>query len=303
MDPERWTVRRGGVRLDRCVANALGCGRRAARALLQDGLVRVDGRLVPASERPAEGSIIEVERPPSAMRSSSADSVELCELPHVLYRDEGCLVIDKPAGMHTLRGRGAVSAEEAIERMEPGLAAVREATGDSCFVHRLDCETSGVLVAAMNAEVWGGLREAFRARNVEKYYYAIVSGVVDAPFTTATPLARRNSHVTAARRSDRALAARTDVRPLECGQDWSLVECAMRTGVTHQIRAHLALSGHPIIGDDKYGGRVAPQPSRAAQLLHACRVVVAGRLDVSSDPPDDFVRVLEKLRLDRSSES
>jgi 23S rRNA-/tRNA-specific pseudouridylate synthase len=246
------------------------------------------------STRPWRGSVLELLPEPAPSESAPAGALSIA------WEDAGLLAVDKPAGLHTVRGRSTDSAEALLERMRPELATVRELSGDSAFVHRLDRDTSGVVLAALDVETWRAMRAAFSERRVEKRYLAIVEGRVAGPMHIDSSLARRRSRVVAAARRDRALAAITDVEPIESAADWSLVCARMRTGVTHQIRAHLALAGHPILGDLKYGGTPAPAGTRAGQLLHAWRIAVDGRLDVTVPPPPDFETVLANLRADPS---
>lgn len=290
MTPEsRLTVERDGVRLDKLVADWRGCGRRAARALVRDGRVLVDGRRLPAAVRPRRGSTLEL-LPAAAPRQTERAAAT------VLWQDDQLVAIAKPAGLHTVGGRCADSAQALLETLDPAFARVREASGDSAFVHRLDRDTSGVVLAARDVAAWREMRAAFSQHRVRKEYLAIVDGDVQAALHIDTPLARRRTRVVAARRRDRALPALTHVEPLQDGTAWSLVRISMLTGVTHQIRAHLALVGHPIVGDLKYGRVPAPAGTRHGQLLHACRIAVAGRLDVLAPVPHDFEAALADLR-------
>lgn len=287
---ERTTVERGGVRLDKLVAAWLGCGRRGARALLRDGRILVDGRRPSASACPQRGSVLDLL--PQAVPPEAPPGCP----PSIVWEDAGLLAIDKPAGLHTVRGPGTDSAEALLESVRPELATVRQLSGDSAFVHRLDRDTSGVVLAARDVETWRAVRAAFAERRVDKRYLAIVEGRVTTLVRVDRPLARRGSRVVEAGRRDHALTAISDVEPVENGEDWSLVCVTMRTGVTHQIRAHLALAGHPIVGDLKYGGIPAPAGTRAGQLLHAWRIAIESRVDVTVPAPCDFEAVLAKLR-------
>ncbi|MEE8312146.1 MAG: RluA family pseudouridine synthase [Candidatus Binatia bacterium] len=287
---ERTTVERGGVRLDKLVAVWLGCGRRGARTLLRTGRILVDGHRCSASACPQRGSVLDLLPETTPPRAPSDRP------PCVVWEDAGLLAIDKPAGLHTVLGRGAESAEALLRRAHPELATVRELSGDSAFVHRLDRDTSGVVLAARDIRSWRSMRAAFSERRVDKRYLAIVEGRVTASMRIDRALARRRSRVVAAGARDRALIALSEVEPVEIGRDWSLVCVRMRTGVTHQIRAHLALAGHPIVGDLKYGGIPAPAGSRAGQLLHAWRIAIDVRLDVTVPAPADFEAALARLR-------
>jgi 23S rRNA-/tRNA-specific pseudouridylate synthase len=135
----------------------------------------------------------------------------------------------------------------------------------------------------------------FRRRQVTKTYLALVEGGIDSSFTIDLPLARRGARVVAAGPNDRALAASTRIRSLDGSADWSLVEATTKSGVAHQIRAHLALAGHPIIGDRKYGGQLAPPDTRDGHLLHALRVILPDLLDVAAPISADFVRAYARL--------
>jgi 23S rRNA pseudouridine1911/1915/1917 synthase len=140
------------------------------------------------------------------------------------------------------------------------------------------------------------LRAEFAARAITKQYWAIVRGCVSGVLSIDRPLARRTTRVVPARRGDRAYPAVSRVTPLESTPDWSLVEVEMRTGVTHQVRAHMAFAGHALVGDAKYGGPAAPAGTRDGQLLHARSILLPDGRSFSAAAPEDFVRAIYRLR-------
>ena len=294
--PFDFRARRGGVRLDRALADAVECSRRHARTLIRSGCVRVNGRiLMSASAALAAGDevcVTGLEREP--LRSQAAMP------PHgayrLLWRGADFWVLDKPAGVHTHAGRSPMSVADALTREHPELSRVGGAEREGGLVHRLDRDTSGILLAAVHPSAYRELRAEFAARAVTKQYWAIVAGSVGEVLTIDLPLARRATRVVPARRGDRAYPALSRVSPLETTAEWSLVEVEMCTGVTHQVRAHLAFAGHALVGDAKYGGPRTPVGTREGQLLHARTLVLRDGKAFSAAAPDDFLRALYRLR-------
>jgi 23S rRNA pseudouridine1911/1915/1917 synthase len=256
-------------RLDHWVRRALpGLSRRLAHALIDDGSVRLDGR------RAAKGALVH-----AGMRVTLPTSVALtpnAALPlAVLYEDPWLVAVDKPGGLpsHPLDPREHATVANALLARFPETAAV--AGG---LTHRLDTGTSGVLLAARSPEAWATVRAAFRARTVGKRYLALVAGTAPTEITVDLPL----SHDPADRRrmivgrpTLRSWAAVTTIHRLTTDGETSLVAVTMRTGVTHQIRVHLAHVGHPVLGDALYGGPSVPlAPGRHA--LHAAELALPG---------------------------
>ena len=278
------------MRLDRLLADALGCGRREARRLLRSGTVAVDGRRLGPGERPRPGAVVEV------FMAAAEPEASLEAYPRLLWTGRGLIALAKPAGMHSEMGAGRLSVAAFLRRLRPGIEGVSARRAESGLVHRLDRDTSGLVLAATDHATYRRVREMFSHRKVEKHYLALVEGRVSEAFSVDVPLARRRSRVVAARSSDHRLHASTRVALLDCGKDWSLVTASMVTGVTHQVRAHLSLAGHPLIGDGKYGGPPAPPATRRGQLLHALRVKFAGGPDLSAPVPHDMLTALRSLR-------
>jgi len=214
----------------------------------------------------------------------------------LLWRGEDVWVLDKPAGVHSHAGRSPVSVAAALTASHPEFGRVASSPLEGGLVHRLDRDTSGILLAAVNANAYRALRAQFAERAVLKQYWAIVAGRVSGIFSIDRPLARRATRVVPARRGDRRFPAVSRVTSLESAAEWSLVEVEMRTGVTHQVRAHLALEGHPLLGDAKYGGPAAPAGTRDGHLLHARSVLLSDGRAFSAAAPEDFVRALYRLR-------
>ena len=310
--PRRFSVKahQAGERLDlvlvECMKGKLS--RTRVQELIQDGGVSVDG--APA-ERPAqlleEGQVLElreVER--SRQRPGGPEGGELV----VLYEDEHLAVCDKPAGQlahpTTVVGGGTLS-ELAVARW--GKLPSPQGKDRPGIVHRLDADTSGLIVVAKSAAAAEPLVEAFRARTVEKRYLALVAGEprFDSDWIRA-PLGR------AQRRSDRVMVlpegegreAETFYTVKERFAGFALVECRPRTGRTHQIRVHLAHIELAIVGDRLYAARKrrplpADAPPVERHLLHAAGLafdhpVTGQRLELESPPPADFRAWLEWLR-------
>jgi len=289
---QTFAVVRAGVRLDKFLADASGCGRRTARSLIREGRVLLDGRSVAPSTTLVAGQSVEI-----VAGHCDAPIERPMELA-IIQEASDFIAVAKPAGMHSVAGNSENSAAAALGSLYPETRTASREPIDGGLVHRLDRDTSGVLLAARNPSAWRRLRCAFSEHRVRKHYLALVGGEVRETVTIDQPLARRNARVGRPHRGEKSFEAQTSFYPLETAKHWSLVLVSMRTGVTHQIRAHAALAGFAILGDMKYGSLAAPVASRDGQLLHALRLEIAGELDVAAPVDADFKAALAALRGD-----
>lgn len=287
--PLRIAVRSGGSRGDRLVADATGAGRRAVRRWFEAGLVRLGDRALAASEALAPGDEVTV-WPEAEGGSAGVGGIV------ILQEGPRHVVLAKPAGLHSERGRSGGCVADFLEERYGDRSAVGDRPAEGGLAHRLDRDTSGVLVAARDRDEYLRLRRAFAEGKAGKQYLALVSGRLEEPTAVDTPLAGRGPRMAAAGPRDRALPATTLVAPLEAGSGWSLVLVTMATGVRHQIRAHLAIAGHPLVGDGLYGGPALPGARRNGHLLHALRLTVGPDIDVTAPVPGDFLQALALVR-------
>ncbi len=291
-----------GLRLDVFLADRLALSRAQARRLLERGAVRVDGRCVAVRAKGlavSPGSWIEVEgfRRPEEQRALP-EPERPCTL---LASGEGWIAVDKPAGVpvHPLAEAERGSVLNAVAARFPAIHGVGEAGLRSGVVHRLDVDTSGVLLLALAEPTWGRLRAAFREHRVLKCYRAIVTGAVERPGRVALPLVMARHRPARVRVlgpgevSRGARRAELSYRPLERLRGATLLEVAPRTGHLHQIRVTLAHLGFPVAGDPTYG--VAGALGAPRQMLHAARVEHEELRAESPDPPD-FAAQLAALR-------
>jgi 23S rRNA pseudouridine1911/1915/1917 synthase len=286
-----------GPRLDAFLAEALaGLSRRLLRRVIAEGDVRVNGRRAAKGVRLQPGDRVTVPDLPAALTPEPA-----LALP-VLHADASVAVVDKPGGMpaHALDPRQRGTAAAFVLARWPETATVGDALAPG-LIHRLDGGTSGVLVIARTAESFATLRRALAARTIEKRYLAIVAGTAE-DTRIDTPLAhdtRDRRRMIAARPNDRSWPAETEIRVLTAGRTRSLVAVTMRTGVTHQIRVHLAQAGHPVINDLLYDGPRAEELPEGRHALHASGITLTHPADgtvltVESPLPAD----LKTLKID-----
>ena len=281
-----------GTRLDRFLAVPLG-SRARAQSLIDTGRVRVDGALRPKRHLVQPGEAIEIDD------SSSELGEEAVAEPRasfsLAYEDEYLLVVDKPAGVvvHPARGHWAGTLAQALE----GRAAGGEEPWRAGIVHRLDRDTSGLLVVAKNDAVHRALKSLLAKRGLHREYMALVDG--HPPARTGTidaPIGRhRRDRKLMSIDSDDAREARTRFEIDRLLPSSALLRVVLDTGRTHQIRVHLAAIGHPVCGDPQYGtvGRFGLE----RQFLHAARLsfehpVTGALIDVTSSLPDDLVAAL-----------
>jgi 23S rRNA pseudouridine1911/1915/1917 synthase len=265
-----------GLRLDQALARLLPD---YSRSRLQDwvkrALVRVDGASAAPKDKVWGGERIEVraEAGPEA-RAFAAQAIALA----IVHEDDHILVIDKPAGLVVHPGSGNPDSTllNALLHHAPALAALPRAG----IVHRLDKDTSGLLVVAKTLAAQTSLVRQLQAHTVRREYLAVVIGKPKATGKVEAtigrhPVARTKMAVVA-----RGKAAITHYRVLRAGHGWSLVECRLETGRTHQIRVHMHSIGHPLIGDPVYGSarleRALPEAARhfRRQALHAARLAL-----------------------------
>ncbi len=231
----------------------------------------------------------------------------------IIYLDGDLIVINKPPGISVHPG-GAVSGPTVVDFLLerfPEIAGVGEDAMRPGIAHRLDRDTSGVMVIARNQKSFSALKEIFQKRRVEKIYHAIVcgspakrEGVIDVPIgrLASNPTMRAAAIGRTVVRGVRD--ALTHYRVLKAGASYSLVELRPKTGRMHQLRVHMKAIGHPIACDTKYGGKniccpVAP-PAAARQLLHARSLSFSfpegRRLFFEVEPPEDFSRALRTFK-------
>ena len=280
-----------GERLDVFLAGHAG-SRAAAQRMIDEGRVRVDGEPRAKRHTLRGGEAIEVED----VVVEGAEDVPDAEFA-IAYEDEHLLVVDKPAGVvvHPARGHAAGTLAQALEAH--GAAGGPE--GRRGLVHRLDRDTSGLLVVARSEDVLAALQEALKARRIEREYLALVEGRPNARTGTIEAPLGRDRRVRTRISTDTAegRAAVTHFETEQVLDDYTLLRVRLETGRTHQIRAHLKAIGSPVAGDTEYGRAGVLGLER--QFLHAERLafdhpVTGARVDVRSPLPDDLVAALER---------
>jgi 23S rRNA pseudouridine1911/1915/1917 synthase len=295
-DPIRITVADGeaGTRLDRLLAGPLGSRARAQR-LIDSGRVRVDGEIRPKRHAVAAGELIEVEPGGEEAEPAAGERAPFA----IAYEDEFLLVVDKPAGVvvHPARGHRHGTLAQALE----GLAAGGDEPQRAGIVHRLDRDTSGLLVIARSERVHRQLRELLSSRALRREYLALVDGHPSARTGTIdAPVGRdRRDRLSMSIDTDSPREARTHFEVEELLPQATLLRVVLDTGRTHQIRVHLAAIGLPVAGDPTYG--VAGRYGLERQFLHAARLafehpVTHRRLDVRSELPEDLRAALQRAR-------
>jgi 23S rRNA pseudouridine1911/1915/1917 synthase len=278
-----------GTRLDQFLSGPLGSRARAQR-LIDEGRVHVDGRLRRKRHEVSAGELIDVDEaePPS-------DAIPV-EVPFgIAYEDDQLIVVDKPAGVvvHPARGHRSGTLSQALA----GRAAGGEEPWRAGIVHRLDRDTSGLLVVAKHDDVHRALKALLASRRIRREYLALVEGTPEARAgTIEAPIGRdRRDRTLMSIHSDDPRDARTHFEIAESLPAATLLRITLDTGRTHQIRVHLQAIGLPVCGDRQYGVRDAYGLSR--QFLHAAHLafphpVTGEPLDVSSPLPEDLARAL-----------
>lgn len=303
MDDATDSAPHGLERLDRyLVRMKLASSRRAARELVLEGAVRINGRRVRKGAPVAPGDTVEVDGPPEPPTLAANAELGL----RVLFEDSTLLVIDKPAlaACHPLRTGERDTVMNAVVARYPETATAGEKPLEGGLVHRLDNGTSGALIVARTPASFRALSEAIRTGRVAHRYEAVVAGRLEAPIRIALPIAHHQKNrrkMIAVRDPSQAarLAARaasTEVRPLAEAGRFTLVEVSPQTGRRHQIRVHLAVAGFPIAGDLLYGGAALPclAPGRFCLHLRELRFhsPVWGDIAVEAPRPADFEAAL-----------
>ncbi len=293
------TVSEGGERVDKYVAGEVpSLSRSQVQDLIARGLITVNGIEVKPSQRLKEGDSVGVIVPP-------AEEVELVpeRIPlRIVYEDEDLVVVDKPPGLvvHPAAGHQRGTLLNALLARYPDLPLDEEKR--SGIVHRLDKDTSGLIVVARSRDAREHLQAQFKAREVLKVYLSLVEGVVEPRNGVIEASIGRDSRdrkrMAVVRSGGRR--AVTEFRVLERLGEYTLLETRPRTGRTHQVRVHLAFLGHPVVGDSVYGHR-KQRLGLERQFLHAHRLAFRHpssdrQVDLVSELPPDLERVLEMLR-------
>ena len=287
-------------RLDTFAAAAADVTRSRAGALIREGMVRVDGE---ARTKPGfalrPGQLVEIELPQAAPATVEAEDIPI----DIVYQDADVAVVYKPSGMvvHPAPGNEHGTLVNALMARLDGLSGIGGEIRPG-IVHRIDKDTSGLLLIAKNDRAHVSLSEQIKAHTVGRVYKAIViggfredSGDVDAPIGRH-PVDRKRMAIVPDGRT-----ARTHWEVLERLRGAALIQARLTTGRTHQIRVHMASIGHPVLGDPLYGPKRSPYPVTGGQLLHAWRIgfdhpVTGQRMEFEAEPEERFNRWLEKLR-------
>ncbi|HZC85760.1 MAG TPA: 23S rRNA pseudouridine(1911/1915/1917) synthase RluD [Steroidobacteraceae bacterium] len=299
-----------GLRFDQALAQALPQYSRARlKTWIDSGAVQVDGRPLRGKDRVLGGEQVRIRAELPVQDRVQAEAMPVA----VVFRDRTMLVIDKPAGLvvHPGAGNARHTLQNALLALDPKLALVPRAG----LVHRLDKDTSGLLLVARTPEAHSALTAAMAARQITREYLAVCTGVLTGGGTIDEPIGRHRTQRT-------RMAVRSDGRPAVTHyrierrfRTHTLVRVTLETGRTHQIRVHLAHIGFPVVGDPAYGGRrripKGSSPALAAELrafprqaLHAARLKLAHPLthrehEWRSPLPEDMQHLLAALEAER----
>lgn len=285
-----------GQRLDLFLGEQLKLSRNKVKALFEADAVRLDGRRAKKGDAVATGQKVTVKQQQDAARGATAQP----DAPLVvLHADDALVFVDKQAGMPShplLPGETGTVANALVARYPECVAAgLDEREGGLC--HRLDTETSGVLLAARTRAAWERLREAFSGNGADKRYLALVTGPLADEGEIELKLSHHGERVRpSAGGGDDAREAHSRFRVIGRSGEYALVEVQILTGVMHQVRAHLAAIGAPIVGDALYGGRDEPGLRRFflhARSLEVTHPLTGQKLKVESPLPAELAAVLK----------
>ena len=264
-----------GLRLDRALAQAHpGLSRMQWQALLKAGQATIDGKQVKASYKVEEGDVVEALLPDVVESDLVAEDIAL----DIRYEDSDLVIVNKPAGMVVHPGTGHESGTlvNALLFHCDDLAGIGD-TKRPGIVHRLDKDTSGLMVVAKNDKALWELQRQFAEREVHKAYLALCDGqvmperaLIDAPIGR-DPKARKKMAVIPPNISATSREAQTLYETVTAFDDYTLVRCLPKTGRTHQIRVHMAYAGFPLVGDTVYGKRKQPL-LRTRHFLHSAEL-------------------------------
>lgn len=280
--------------------------RGAFQRFIQDGDVRVDGKMVKTTHHPRAGEEIIITWPEPEPAEAQPEDIPL----EVLYEDDRLLVINKPAGIvvHPAAGHTRGTLVNALLHHCAGQLSGVGGVARPGIVHRLDKDTSGCLVVAKNDAAHHALSAQFADRKTTKIYQALVCGQpAKERLTVKVPIARHPVHRKKMAIVERGRDSHTDFRVLEVLRDSALVEATLHTGRTHQIRVHLQHLGCPLVGDPVYGGRPARQIAQSTgyeaprQMLHAAALgfthpLSGKKIEVNAPLPADFADALNFLK-------
>ncbi|MDO4866415.1 MAG: RluA family pseudouridine synthase [Clostridia bacterium] len=292
---------REGERLDVFAAELADVTRSRAGALIREGRVSVDGAAQPkAGFKLKPGMAVRVEVPAAVPAEVTAEDIDL----EILYQDDDLAVVYKPSGMvvHPAAGNESGTLVNALLKHLDNLSGIGGEIRPG-IVHRIDKDTSGLLLVAKNDRSHVCLSEQIRAHTVHRAYRAIViGGFREEEGTVEGPIGR---HPTDRKRMaivPGGKEAVTHWRVLERLRGATLIEAKLTTGRTHQIRVHMASIGHPVLGDPVYGPKKSPYPVAGGQLLHAFRIgfihpSTGEEMLFEAEPEPRFTHWLEKLRL------
>ncbi|QNM95814.1 23S rRNA pseudouridine(1911/1915/1917) synthase RluD [Chitinimonas koreensis] len=294
-----------GGRLDAVLAKLMPDYSRSRLARwIEQGKARLDGKAASPKTRVWGGETVEVDAEPDP--ETQAFQPEPVEFP-VIHEDAALVVIDKPAGLvvHPAAGNWSGTLLNGLLHRYPELAGVPRAG----IVHRLDKDTSGLMVVARTLKAQTELVRQLQARSVKRHYLAVAQGVLAADGTVDAPIGRHPRDRLRMAVVPNGKPAVTHFGVLERYARHTLVECRLETGRTHQIRVHMAHIGHPLAADPVYGGRALPVSDEVAaalaglrrQALHAARLALVHpdsgeTLQWSSPPSVDFAALVDALR-------
>ena len=291
-------------RVDRYVADATGLSRSFVQKLISDGRLTSDGEALRANTVVTPGTELRLDvPPPTALDLAPAPDIPL----RIVYEDDDLLIVDKPAGLvvHPAPGHAGDTLVNALLAHGSGdtwggIAGVQRPG----IVHRLDRDTSGLLMVARNDAAQSSIMAQLKARRVKKTYQALVQGSVSAAAgRIEAPIGRDPKHRTKMAVAPDGRPSVTGYRVRERFEGWTLLELDLVTGRTHQIRVHLDAIGHPVAGDPVYGtGTSRRGPEGLGRLfLHAWRLELTapsdGHLIRATAPlPPELTSVLDRLR-------
>ena len=299
----------GGQRLDKALADASGLSRERVKALLGKGRIALAGKTATSgSAKPAEGTPFTITVPAAIPAEAQAQDIALT----IAYEDEFLIVVDKPAGLvvHPAAGNLDGTLVNALLHHCRGQLSGIGGVARPGIVHRIDKDTSGLLVVAKTDAAHEGLAAQFADHSIERAYLAIVGGLPTPVSGTIRGAIARSSHdrkKMALVEDGRGKHAVTHYKLLERLDSAALVECQLETGRTHQVRVHMASIGHPLLGDPVYGrtpSRLRPLLNQLhfhRQALHAAVLgfihpVTGAAIRLESTLPADMAELLVELR-------